>query len=76
MWAYGLLRAFLRIAVRVFCRQVEVVGLENVPPEGEGSVLFAERAALEAEILRAVDRVRPAEMELLYPHGAPSGGPS
>ena len=39
MWAYRLLRAFLRIAVRVFYRQVEVVGLENVPVEGP--VIFA-----------------------------------
>lgn len=39
MWAYRLLRAFLRIAVRVFYRQVEVVGLEHVP--ADGPVIFA-----------------------------------
>lgn len=41
MWAYSLLRAFLQFAVRVFYRQREVVGLENVPAEGEGPVIFA-----------------------------------
>lgn len=35
--AYRILSWFLRIAVRVFFRQVEVVGLENVP---DGPVLF------------------------------------
>lgn len=41
MWLYRFIRAFLRIAVKVFYRQVGVVGLENVPAEGEGPVLFA-----------------------------------
>lgn len=41
MWAYRLLRAFLQFAVRVFYRQMEVVGLENVPVDGEGAVIFA-----------------------------------
>jgi glycerol-3-phosphate O-acyltransferase / dihydroxyacetone phosphate acyltransferase len=36
--AYRILRWLLRVAIRVFFRQVEVVGLENVPP---GPVLFA-----------------------------------
>ena len=36
--AYRILAWFLRIVTRVFFRQVEVVGLENIPP---GPVLFA-----------------------------------
>lgn len=39
MLAYRLLRAFLRLLTRVFYRQIEVVGLENVPPDGP--VIFA-----------------------------------
>ncbi len=34
MLAYRLLRAFLRLLTRVFYRQIEVVGLEHVPPTG------------------------------------------
>ncbi|MEJ7599513.1 MAG: lysophospholipid acyltransferase family protein [Kofleriaceae bacterium] len=37
--AYRVLTWFLRVVTRVFFRQVEVVGLENVPPTG--AVLFA-----------------------------------
>ncbi len=37
--AYRILAWFLRIVTRVFFRQIEVVGLEHVPPEGP--VLFA-----------------------------------
>ncbi|HLL23882.1 MAG TPA: 1-acyl-sn-glycerol-3-phosphate acyltransferase, partial [Kofleriaceae bacterium] len=36
--AYRVLAWFLRLVTRVFFRQVEVVGLENIPP---GAVLFA-----------------------------------
>lgn len=39
MWAYRLMRAFLRLLAGVFYRQVEVVGLENVP--ASGPVIFA-----------------------------------
>ncbi|CAN5164741.1 hypothetical protein BH11MYX1_BH11MYX1_13380 [soil metagenome] len=37
--AYRLLAWFLRMATRVFFRQIEIVGLEHVP--SEGPVLFA-----------------------------------
>ncbi|MEZ4453759.1 MAG: 1-acyl-sn-glycerol-3-phosphate acyltransferase [Nannocystaceae bacterium] len=40
MLAYRLLRRGLLSIVRVFYRQIEVVGLENVPGEGEGAVIF------------------------------------
>ncbi|MCB9569972.1 MAG: 1-acyl-sn-glycerol-3-phosphate acyltransferase [Myxococcales bacterium] len=40
MLAYQALRGFLQGMVRVFFRQVEVVGLENVPSEGEGPLIF------------------------------------
>lgn len=39
MIAYRVMRAFLRSLIGVFYRQVEVVGLENVP--AEGPVIFA-----------------------------------
>lgn len=39
MLAYRLLRAFLRLLVDVFYKQIEVVGLENIPPDGP--VIFA-----------------------------------
>ena len=32
--AYRILRWFLRVITRVFFRQVEVVGLENIPDRG------------------------------------------
>lgn len=35
------MRWFLRQVVRTFYRQVVAVGLENIPPEGSGPVLFA-----------------------------------
>ena len=38
---YRLLRRFLRLVAEIFFRQIEVVGLEHVPAEGEGAVLFA-----------------------------------
>ncbi len=41
MWVYRLLQRLLRLVSRVFFRQVEVVGRENVPPEGGGPVIFA-----------------------------------
>ena len=41
MLAYRLMTALLRMVLRVFYRQVEVVGLDNVPAEGEGPVIFA-----------------------------------
>ena len=41
MWAYRLMRWLLRQVVRAFYRQVETVGLENIPPEGGGPVIFA-----------------------------------
>ena len=37
--AYRVLAWFLRVVVRVFFRQIEVAGLENVPREGP--VIFA-----------------------------------
>ena len=40
MLAYRALRRFLRGMVRVFYRQIEVVGLDNIPAEGEGAVIF------------------------------------
>ena len=39
MWTYRAMRWFLRQVVRIFYRQVEAVGLENIPPEGP--VIFA-----------------------------------
>ncbi len=41
MRLYELLRRFLRFVAEVFFRQVEVVGQEHVPGEGEGPVVFA-----------------------------------
>ncbi len=41
MIVYPMLRSFLRTVASVFFRQIEVVGLENVPAEGEGPVIFA-----------------------------------
>jgi 1-acyl-sn-glycerol-3-phosphate acyltransferase len=41
MFAYRLLRGLLGFVLRIFYRQIEVVGLEHVPAEGEGPVLFA-----------------------------------
>ena len=41
MWAYRVIRRFLRFAVGVFFRQIEVVGREHIPDEREGPVLFA-----------------------------------
>lgn len=41
MVIYRLLQAFLRVVSRIFFRQIEVVGLENVPAEGQGPVIFA-----------------------------------
>ncbi len=41
MWAYQVVRRFLRFVVHVFFRQIEVVGLENIPEQGEGPVIFA-----------------------------------
>ncbi len=40
MLAYRALRRALLAMVRVFYRQIEVVGLEHVPAEGEGPVIF------------------------------------
>ena len=39
MIAYRILRWLLRLAMRVFFRQIEVVGLEHVP--GTGPIIFA-----------------------------------
>lgn len=39
--AYRLLVWFLDLVTRVFFRRVEVVGLEHVPDEGDGPVIFA-----------------------------------
>ena len=41
MLAYRCLRQLLRIVIGVFYRQVEVVGQEHIPREGEGPVIFA-----------------------------------
>lgn len=41
MRVYRVLQRLLRLISRVFFRQVEVVGLEGVPREGEGPVIFA-----------------------------------
>ncbi len=41
MWVYRLLVYILRAVVQVFFRQIEVVGLGNVPAEGGGPVIFA-----------------------------------
>ncbi len=41
MWAYRVVRRFLSFVVHVFFRQIEVVGLENIPGEDEGPVIFA-----------------------------------
>lgn len=41
MLIYKLLVYVLRAVVQVFFRQVEVVGLGNIPEEGEGPVIFA-----------------------------------
>ncbi len=41
MLAYRLTQSVLRLMLDAFYRQVEVVGLEHVPPEGEGPVIFA-----------------------------------
>jgi glycerol-3-phosphate O-acyltransferase/dihydroxyacetone phosphate acyltransferase len=41
VWAYRIMRWFLRQVVRTFYRQVVAVGLENIPPEGSGPVIFA-----------------------------------
>ncbi len=38
---YRLVRAVLRAAMNVFFREIHLVGLEHVPPEGAGPVLFA-----------------------------------
>jgi glycerol-3-phosphate O-acyltransferase/dihydroxyacetone phosphate acyltransferase len=38
--AYRMLAFLLRLAVRAFFRRVEVVGLEHVPAEGQGPVIF------------------------------------
>jgi len=35
-----LLESLLSVAVQVFFRRVEVVGLEHIPEEGDGGVLF------------------------------------
>lgn len=35
------MRSFLSFALRIFYRQIEVVGLEDVPKEGEAAVIFA-----------------------------------
>lgn len=40
MTGYRLLRRLLRLAVRIFFRRIEVVGLEHVPNEGEAGVVF------------------------------------
>lgn len=39
--AYRLVRTFIRVALRGFYQQIRVVGLENVPLEGQGPVIFA-----------------------------------
>ena len=41
MRLYRALVVLLRLVARAFFRQIEVVGLEHVPPEGSGAVLFA-----------------------------------
>jgi 1-acyl-sn-glycerol-3-phosphate acyltransferase len=41
MLVYRILARFLRLVARVFFRQIEVVGLEHVPKEGEGPLVFA-----------------------------------
>src|SRR5262245_52063831 len=41
MWAYRLMRWLLRQVVRAFYRQVDTVGLEHIPAEGDGPVIFA-----------------------------------
>jgi len=41
MLAYRFMRGFLRLVLRIFYRQIEVVGLENIPAEGEAPVIFA-----------------------------------
>lgn len=41
MLVYRMLRRLLRLLIEIFYRQVEVVGLEHVPAEGEGPVIFA-----------------------------------
>jgi glycerol-3-phosphate O-acyltransferase/dihydroxyacetone phosphate acyltransferase len=38
---YGLIKTILRTATRVFFRQVQVVGLEHIAPEGDRAVLIA-----------------------------------
>ncbi|MEK7867080.1 MAG: lysophospholipid acyltransferase family protein [Planctomycetota bacterium] len=70
---YALIRVLERAASlrRVLTRVARAFVLGR-----ERQELIAERAALEAEIVRAVDRFRPPEMELLYPHDAPPGGTS
>ncbi|MBI3072241.1 MAG: 1-acyl-sn-glycerol-3-phosphate acyltransferase [Deltaproteobacteria bacterium] len=40
MLIYRALRKFLRFVARVFFRDVDVVGLEHVPDEGAGAVIF------------------------------------
>ncbi|NUN13532.1 MAG: 1-acyl-sn-glycerol-3-phosphate acyltransferase [Myxococcales bacterium] len=41
MWVYRVLAAFLRVAARVFFRQVEVVGQELLPTDENASIIFA-----------------------------------
>jgi len=41
MRAYRLVRSLLSGVLRAFYQQIRVVGLENVPPEGAGPVIFA-----------------------------------
>lgn len=41
MWMYRALQLFLRFLTSVFFRQIDVVGEEHVPAEGQGPVLFA-----------------------------------
>jgi glycerol-3-phosphate O-acyltransferase/dihydroxyacetone phosphate acyltransferase len=38
---YRVIQSSLRLVLSVFYRQVEIVGLEHVPDEGEGPVIFA-----------------------------------
>lgn len=41
MWTYKIMRAGLRLAARIFYRQIQVVGEENIAPEGQRAVMLA-----------------------------------
>lgn len=41
MWTYKIMRGGLRLAARVFYRQIQVVGEENIAPEGQRAVMLA-----------------------------------